>query len=78
MSSPTAPEAPLFNPESDKLYTTKDVAEMFAVTSETVRDWIGEGKLPAIRLGSGHLRVKQTDVVAFANHRFGPGEAVTE
>jgi excisionase family DNA binding protein len=62
--------APLFDPENDKLYTTQEIATMFSVTSETVRDWISSGRLPAIRLRSGHLRVTRRQAMEFANHRF--------
>jgi hypothetical protein len=68
----------LFDPETDTLYTTAKVAELFSVTQETVRDWISDGKLPAIRLRSGHLRVTRRELVAFANHRFGGESLVSE
>lgn len=64
---------PSFDPDSpdDKLYTTTQIAELFAVTTETVRDWIKTGKLPGITLGGGQYRVKRKDLVAFANHKYG-------
>ena len=62
-------EAP-FDPLTEKLYTTTEVAEMFSVTQETVRDWITNGRLKAVRLGSGHYRVTRTVLMSFANHRF--------
>lgn len=63
-----------FNPddtENNKLYTTNQVAEMFSVTPETVRDWIKEGKLPGIILGGRSYRVRRRDLIAFANHKYG-------
>ena len=60
----------VFDPETEKLYTTSEVATMFSVSSETVRDWIAQGKLPAIRLGSTHLRVTRTNLMKFANHKY--------
>ena len=59
------------NPEDNKLYTTIQVAEMFAVTPETVRDWIKEGKLPGIVIGGRSYRVRRRDLIAFANHKYG-------
>ena len=70
MSDPVVSDEPLFDPENDKLYTTNDIAAMFGVRTETVRDWIASGRLPAIRLRSGHLRVTRKQAIAFANHRF--------
>ena len=64
-----------FDPTTDKLYTTNEVAEFFSVTSETVRDWITTGKLSAVRLGSGRYRVPRRVLMDFANHRFGFSEA---
>lgn len=70
MQRPEATKEPFFDPERDKLYTTRQVAEMFSVKQVTVREWINSGKLPAIRIGSGHLRVIERELRKFASHRF--------
>lgn len=53
-----------------KLYTTGDVAILCAVTPETVRNWINEGDLPAVRINN-FWRVKHTDLKAFLDARHG-------
>lgn len=40
------------------LYSVKDVAEMFNVTTATVRNWVKNGSLKAIQVGST-VRFKQ-------------------
>jgi excisionase family DNA binding protein len=39
----------------------KDVAEYCMVSRTTVRRWIDGGKLQALRLPSGHYRIRQVD-----------------
>lgn len=71
-------DKPLFDPENDKLYTTQEVADIFGVSPETIREWIRSGKLPAIRLKTRQMRVKRSDIAAFAAHKYTPGEDVTD
>ncbi len=35
----------------DKLYTTTEIAKIFGVRLKTVRNWIADGKLGAIKVG---------------------------
>lgn len=59
---------------SQKLYTPKEVAEMFSVTTYTVREWIRSGELKATRLGKGQrapYRVPEKELHAFAIERYG-------
>lgn len=44
------------------LLTLDEVAEELRVTTKTVRNWIGKGHLPAIRVG-GVIRVRRSDLV---------------
>lgn len=62
-----------FDPDKpdDKLYSTKQIAELFSVTTETVRDWIKDGKLVGGDGGGGRYRVRRGDLIAFANHKYG-------
>lgn len=58
----------------DRLYSTSYVADMFSVTTETVRNWIRTGKLKGVRLVvGGPWKVKHRDLVAFANSQYGDG-----
>lgn len=50
--------------------TTAEVATVFEVTTETVRDWITAGKLTAEKVNS-YNRVTKAEVARFARLRFG-------
>lgn len=56
----------------EKFYSTNKVAELFEVTSETVRNWIEEGKLKAVKV-NGLWRVPRDEVLRFANDRYKGG-----
>lgn len=59
------------NTESRVTYTTSEVASMFNVASETVRDWIKQGKLVGFKLvEGGPWRVRHADLITFANKQF--------
>ena len=64
-------------PEDSKLYTTGQVAELFSVTTETVRDWIKDGKLRGTQIGRSY-RVRRKDLIEFANHKFGLNDGTPE
>lgn len=51
-------------------YTTKQIADLFQVTSETVRNWIKAGHLEAMNI-NGRYRVSQAAVKGFASRRYG-------
>jgi excisionase family DNA binding protein len=46
-----------------QLLTVPQVAERFQVTAQTIRNWIGHGTLPAIRVGRA-FRMRSEDVEA--------------
>jgi excisionase family DNA binding protein len=48
-----------------KRVKVKDIAEECMVSKTTVRRWIKKGKLPAIRLPSGHYRISLRDFKRF-------------
>jgi excisionase family DNA binding protein len=48
--------------EPGELLTTRKVAQMLSVSQSTVERWIQLDRLPAIRLPSGHYRVRRADV----------------
>lgn len=62
--STTAPDP------DDRLYTVSEIAKKFKVTPYTVRQWIKDGLLIAIK-PSGQWRVTHAEFVAFANDKYG-------
>lgn len=48
----------------EKFYSCKQVADRYAVNIETVREWIKEKKLPAVKIGKFY-RIKECDLIAF-------------
>lgn len=53
---------PVMPAEESELLTTRKVAEMLSVAQSTVERWITLDRLPAIRLPSGHYRIRREDV----------------
>ena len=49
----------------EKLYTIKQVAEIFSVHANTVRRWIKEGKLKTVKLEVGTERITETELRVF-------------
>lgn len=45
-----------------KPLTTKQAAEQLAVSQPTIRRWIDQGRLRAVRLPSGQYRIEQAEV----------------
>jgi excisionase family DNA binding protein len=58
--------------QEEELYSTRKVAATFAVTTETVRNWIETGKLKAIKVNT-HWRVPRSEVIRMAKERHGDG-----
>lgn len=44
----------------------KDAAELLGVSDDTVRRWIDQGRLPAVRLDNGRKGVRGRDLAEFA------------
>lgn len=53
-----------------KMYNVEQVAEMFCVTKDTVRNWITSGKLGAVKLSERCLRIPESDLHAFYESRY--------
>jgi excisionase family DNA binding protein len=51
------------------LLTARHVAELLAVSAETVLRWTRRGELPAIRLPGGAIRFRQEDLDAWLEQR---------
>lgn len=53
----------------DRLLSVAQVAERLNAKPATVRLWIREGRLPAIKVGPRLWRVAETDLAAFLRQR---------
>jgi excisionase family DNA binding protein len=52
-------------PRRDREFLTPaEVAEQLGVTSDTVLDWVREGRLRAVRLSSRTIRFRREDIAA--------------
>ncbi len=59
------------SPRDDTYMTTREVADLFHVGQDTVRNWANAGYLgEMIRLPSLRMRFLRDDVVAFANKKY--------
>jgi excisionase family DNA binding protein len=45
----------------DEYFTVKEIAERLKLNQQTVRNWIDEGRLPAVRIGR-RVRVRRADL----------------
>jgi hypothetical protein len=72
MAEGCAPAAPV--PDRDgRTLRASDVAELYRVTAKTVRGWVDDGMLPALRLpgrdGAGSYRFRDVDLAEFDRRR---------
>lgn len=51
----------------EKLYTTKQVAEILGLTPNTIRLYVREGKIKATRVGGERviMRISESDIKAY-------------
>jgi excisionase family DNA binding protein len=59
------------SPELEKHYTCNQVGEMFEVNPYTVRAWIKDKKLRAIRLPGGEYRIPESAIRELAEQKYG-------
>jgi len=45
----------------DEFLTVAEVAAILKLNQQTVRNWITDGKLPAVRVGERRVRIRRTD-----------------
>jgi excisionase family DNA binding protein len=57
----------------EEFLTVMEIAETLKLNPQTVRNWIDRGELPAVRVGSRRVRVRQTDFDAFLARSQSPG-----
>lgn len=59
-------------PPDEQFYTTKQAAELFQVTQETVVNWIKSGHIDVLERpsGRGPYRIYRSSLVRFANSKY--------
>ena len=60
--------------QADQLLSVREAAVLLDTSPATIRRWVTEGKVPALRLGSGpasQLRLRATDICGLLT-RAGP------
>ena len=60
---------------SNTLLTVPQVAEEFQVTAQTIRNWIDQGVLPAVRVGRA-FRIRRADVDALLDRAQAESESL--
>lgn len=60
-----------------QFYTADKVAEIFSVIPNTVRCWVREGRMNALRI-NGRIRISKEEVLRFANAHYGPLQGKTD
>ena len=58
------------DPTSEKIYTVREVAQMFDVTDWSIRMWMKQGKLKGQKIG-GRLYFTDKAIRDYANNRWG-------
>ena len=61
--------------DTDEMLSTGKVAKIFGVSSNTVLNWIKEGKLDAVKTPGGHYRVPISAVREYGASKFGNGNS---
>ncbi len=56
----------------DEFLTVADVAEMLKLNQQTVRNWIDQGSMPALRVGR-RVRIRREDFLAFVDNGYTGG-----
>jgi excisionase family DNA binding protein len=59
------------------LLTAREVSDVLGVSTETVLRWTRRGELPAIRLPSGQIRFRESDLEGWIEERATPVRGVS-
>ena len=59
----------------DEVLTVKDVADLLKLNQQTVRNWIDQGSLPAVRVGRRRVRFKRSDLDQFIEQGYRRGRS---
>ena len=61
-------------PDEDEFLTVAEVAEKLKLNQQTVRNWIDQGSLPALRVGR-RVRIKRSDFRRILDESYSGGPA---
>ena len=61
-----------------RVHDVYDVAELFKLNQQTVRNWIDRGELRAVRVGPRRVRIRRSDLDAFIGASTTKGPSVPE
>jgi excisionase family DNA binding protein len=68
-------KVPVDRPEAEETYlTVAEVAEVLKLNQQTVRNWIDQGSLPALRVGR-RVRIKRSDFERILAESYNPGSS---
>jgi len=56
---------------TDRLMTTREVAERLRISVETVLRWYHAGELPGVRLGAKVIRFRESEIETWIEQRSG-------
>ena len=54
-------------PNTDSFLTVAEVAELLRLNPQTIRNWIDQGALPAVRVGTRRVRIRRSELDRFLN-----------
>lgn len=61
----------------DEFLTVAEVAEVLKLNPQTIRNWIDQGSLPALRVGR-RVRIKRSDFMRILEEGYGGGRAARQ
>jgi excisionase family DNA binding protein len=62
--------------EREEFLTVAEVAEVLKINQQTVRNWIDQGSLPALRVGR-RVRIKRSDFLRILDQGYRPSAAAS-
>jgi excisionase family DNA binding protein len=61
---------PVIDPDTDRFMAVKEVAAFFDVRMFTIREWITDGKIKAVKV-NGRWKILKSEVIRYANELYG-------
>ena len=74
MSSTNPTGTPRPSSSGDELMTVAEIAAVLRLNQQTIRNWIDQGRLPAVRIGR-RVRIKRSDFEQLLTTAAGPARS---